>query len=228
MRALIFALALIASPALAQDAWWEGKEPPTVYRFDQQGMLVDENGESASPSPLEPGVWLTPGSSTTIAPPLPKPGMARKWTGDAWTYVEDHGGETVYSKADGSLLTLTNDPKDADGYSYGPIPSGYTPLPKPGEFYEWDAAQGTWVENTLKKDAAAAEIARKSALMQDADRKTLDGALRIATPEQIETYVTNKLNVAGCTTVATCRQVLQRVERALIEILTREAALGQE
>lgn len=227
MRALIFALVFLAAPALAQEVWWEGQEPPTVYQFDKQGILVDEAGAPASPSPLEPGTWLTPGNATRVAPPLAKPGMARKWTGDAWTYVEDHGGETVYSKADGTPLTLTNNPDDADGYSYGPIPDGYTSLPKPGEFYEWDSAQNTWVENTLKKDAAAEEIARKSSLMQDADRKTLDDALKVATPEQIESYVTNKINAASCTTVATCRAVLQRIERALIEILKREAAQVQ-
>lgn len=215
MKALTLILALLlAVPAFAQDA-------PIYYQFDADGFMTGQR--EAQPSPEEPGVFFGPAKNETdVAPPVDKPGFIRRFNGVSWSYVENHTGETIYYTSDGLPYVL--DPAASkDIYPhYGPIPKGFTATPKPGEFYEWDEAQGTWVENTAKKDAVADQIGRTTELLADPDRKSLDDALRVATPQQIETYVTNKM--ANCTSIASCRTI---IGRALIEILTHLAAERQ-
>lgn len=217
MKALALILALLlAVPAFAQDA-------PIYYQFDADGFMTGQR--EAQPSPEEPGVFFGPAKNETdVAPPVDKPGFVRWFNGVSWSYVEDHTGETIYYTTDGLPYVL--DPTTSkDVYPrYGPIPDGFTATPKPGEFYEWDEAQGTWVENTAAKDAAAAKIAAVRALLDDPDRRTLGDALIVATPQQIENYVQNKIGATDCTTLATCRAALVKVERAIIEILTVMAA----
>jgi len=66
---------------------------PLCYAYDRTtGLYLGE--VTADPSPAEPGVWLYPAFTTRAPPPQPGPQQAPVWTGDAWSLVLDHRGET--------------------------------------------------------------------------------------------------------------------------------------
>lgn len=69
---------------------------PTFYSYDPvTGEYMDEGECDASP--LEPGVWLIPGSATTEVPPSHLSGMAVVYdpATSHWSLTEDHRGEIV-------------------------------------------------------------------------------------------------------------------------------------
>lgn len=55
---------------------------PTVWQTDAAGVLVGP--VLASPSPLEPEVWLVPRGCVSVAPPSPGAGEQARWTGAEW------------------------------------------------------------------------------------------------------------------------------------------------
>ena len=57
-----------------------------VHFHPETGIYVGPG--TADESPLEPGVFLIPAHSTTVAPPAAPPGQQRRWTGAAWV-LED-------------------------------------------------------------------------------------------------------------------------------------------
>lgn len=96
-------------------------DAPTIYNFDPvDGAYV--GASSADPSPLEPGVWLYPAWSTTIAPPPAGPQQTPVFVAGAWALVADHRGETWYAKSDGAPFIVTG---------LGPPLETLTPLAPP-------------------------------------------------------------------------------------------------
>lgn len=119
----------------------------TAWRYDPDTkVLVDPAGE---PIPTGKEGELLPGANTTqVEPPKDQAGMARRWTGTEWEYVEDHRGK-VYSKIDGS---------EWDMKQLGPVPDSYTASPRPAPEYVWNASQSQWVEDAdLKRQLATPE-----------------------------------------------------------------------
>ncbi|WP_239326160.1 hypothetical protein [Snodgrassella gandavensis] len=51
------------------------------------------------------GHYLTPRLYMQIEEPKPKKGHVAQWAGDYWQYIEDHRGETVYSKEIGEIIS---------------------------------------------------------------------------------------------------------------------------
>ncbi len=143
--------------------------PPLVY---QASFTTREciGSSYADPSPLEPGVWLTPGMATLIAPPETDPGFAAVLDedGETWQVVEDSRG-AVYDISNGSARTWE---------ALGTLPSGFTKLPWPGPYYIW--VDGKWsldekaeVESlrqaaVSKRDSLLAVAALRIAPLQDA------------------------------------------------------------
>lgn len=69
-------------------------------------------------------VYLIPANATTTEPPEAKGGFARLWNGEAWEYVEDHRGVTVWKSYDESMVIV----------ELGAIPDGWSetrPAPPP-------------------------------------------------------------------------------------------------
>ena len=76
---------------------------------------------NASPSPLEPGVWIIPANATVIQPPTVPSGQQAVWDGEAWQLepvpepVTYYFTETTEYQAEtyligGSYSTTTSDP----------------------------------------------------------------------------------------------------------------------
>lgn len=56
---------------------------PIIYNYHPAtGEYIGQS--QADPSPLEPGVWLYPAHSTTIAPPTVADGYRAVWDGEGW------------------------------------------------------------------------------------------------------------------------------------------------
>lgn len=202
MRLIVFLFAsLLTVAAHAETAW----------RYDRNSyLLLNPKGEEVPTGKM--GELLVPGKATLIKPMVPEKGKWPKWNPEkkAWDEVELFVGRDIWN-------TTTKEKRQVEYAKDGnAIPDGWTDQEPPaGEFYEWDAATNGWVENTLKKDEAAALIARVTALKQDDDTRTLATRLENATPEQIETFVNNKV-----TNLASAR-------RAFIEILKLMASERQ-
>ena len=66
---------------------------PICHTYDRTtGLYL--GAVTADPSPAEPGVWLYPAFATLVPPPVSGPQQAAVWSGEAWTLVPDHRGET--------------------------------------------------------------------------------------------------------------------------------------
>lgn len=112
-------------------------EPKIVYLFNQTGEYAGT--DLAYPSPLEPGVWLTPPSSTETAPPNVPQNKAAVWQGDEWELVDDFRNRMIYKKSDASKAHLLD---------IGPVPYGYT-VDAPADNLiapQWDEDEESWVE----------------------------------------------------------------------------------
>ena len=138
--------------------------PPVVYVINSASRELIGTSH-ADPDPMTPGGWLIPGFSYIDEPPPEKPGCAivRSIDGNSWEYAEDNRG-TVYRITDGQSITLS---------ALGPLPSEYTNIPWPGEFYVW--VGGEWVLDVAARYASAILIANL-----ERDRRLAEAALRIA------------------------------------------------
>ena len=86
-----------------------------AYNFDS--ITHEYTGrETAQENPKRPGEYLLPAHSTLTEPPAIREGYARIWNGEAWEYIEDHRGETVW------VDHFTSDTIRV----LGPIPEGWS------------------------------------------------------------------------------------------------------
>lgn len=119
----------------------------------ETGLLVGE-GE-ARPNPREPGKFLVPANATVLEPPKPRADHAVMWGGEGWLVVEDHRGEFVYLKSDGSARYWI---------ALGPLPEEVTTLaPAQARPQVWDERLGAWVDDdgaikALRIQALRAEL----------------------------------------------------------------------
>ena len=80
-------------------------DAPAIYNFSPaDGRYL--GAAVADPSPLEPGVWLYPAWSTTIAPPPPGANQAPVFVDGAWELVPSYIGQTWYVKATGAPIVI--------------------------------------------------------------------------------------------------------------------------
>lgn len=110
-----------------------------VYYFYETGEYAGE--KEARLDPLESlfqgrDVFLLPAGATFEVPPIPAEGYARCWIDGKWEIIEDHRGEIVYSKDDGSSVAVV---------VIGPIDEEYTAV-KPKDNQEWDKNTGQWID----------------------------------------------------------------------------------
>jgi hypothetical protein len=93
----------------------------------------------ADESPLEPGVFLIPGSATTVAPAAADAGFVMVFENDAWAPKEDYRGTAAYATASGV---------ESKVLELGPIAAGFTLLAYPGPSYSWVA--DAWAFDSTK------------------------------------------------------------------------------
>lgn len=127
----------------------------TVFNYDGETREY----LSSSIECLAVGVGL-PANSCTDAPGKSKDGFAICRTADfnAWEYVADHRGETVYSTETGEAVVITQP---------GDYPAGTTTLAPVTKYDKWNDSE--WVTDTVAQHAAeiaAAEQQKKALLVQ--------------------------------------------------------------
>lgn len=116
-----------------------------VYVYDaSSGEFAGQY--SAQESPLEPGAFIEPTSSTRLAPPVIAVNEVAVFTAGSWVVHPDFRRAALYSTADGSPLAV---------HEFGPLSEGVTDKPRPSASHEWQA--GDWVFNLahLKAESQA-------------------------------------------------------------------------
>lgn len=127
-----------------------------VCQLDEQGIYVGQTDADLSPEEAENGVYLMPAGCVDVTPPKEKDGFVAKWTGEAWEYIENHIGETVYSTTTKESLAISE---------FGSIPDGYTAVKPESELSEWDGK--AWVIPPEKLTALLTE--KRNRLIEQID-----------------------------------------------------------
>lgn len=111
--------------------------PPTipVCQLDENNYFVGMTVADLDPLNTN-GNYLIPRLCIIADEPELKVGYIPQWLGNAWKYIEDHRGETVYSKKTGERVNIAE---------LGVLPDDVTtqaPLP----YSEWSEKAETWIE----------------------------------------------------------------------------------
>lgn len=111
--------------------------PPTisVCQLDENNYFVGMTVADLAPLNTD-GNYLIPRLCIIADEPELKAGYIPQWLGNAWKYIEDHRGETIYSKQTGErvdILELVALPDDV---------TTQAPLP----YSEWSEKAETWIE----------------------------------------------------------------------------------
>ena len=123
-----------------------------------------------------------PGNSTDIDPGDEVSGMVAVFNGDAWNQQEDHRGETVFSTADSSHVTVDY---------IGEIRDGFTAAAPATPYDKWDGEK--WVTDTEAQHSAAVDAA-------EAQRQSLiDAAMASISLIQLKLQAGRKLMQAETT-----------------------------
>lgn len=127
-----------------------------VCQLDEQGIYVGQTDADLSPEEADNGIYLMPAGCVDIDPAEDKKGFVAKWTGEAWEYIENHIGETVYSTTMKESLVISE---------FGSIPDGYTAVKPESELSEWDGK--AWVIPPGKLTALLSE--KRNRLIEQID-----------------------------------------------------------
>ena len=113
----------------------EYKSSIAVCQLNENGYFVGMT--TAELDPLEGnGNYLIPRLCIIADAPELKAGYIPQWLGNVWKYIEDHRGETVYSKKTGERINISE---------LGELPDDVTtqtPIP----YSEWSDKADAWVE----------------------------------------------------------------------------------
>jgi Caudovirales tail fibre assembly protein. len=127
-----------------------------------------------------------PGNSTDIDPGEVAAGKVYLFTGTGWQLEEDHRGETVWSTADGSAITVDY---------IGSVHDGYTSIAPSTPYDVWDGKK--WVTDTDMQQAdaiAEAELQRQQ-LISAAMQSISVIQLKLQAGRALSDAEKNKLNV---------------------------------
>lgn len=138
-----------------------------VCQLDENNYFVGMT--TADLDPLENnGHYLIPRLCIQAEEPVSKKGFIAKWTGDNWQYIEDHRGETVYSKETGEVVAI-DEP--------GVLPATVTTMPCPDIYHQWSEKANNWVE---KADAAQLRLQNKRSTAGTLSRMQMLSQLEIS------------------------------------------------
>ena len=106
-----------------------------VCQLDENNYFIGMTIADLDPLNTD-GNYLIPRLCIIADEPELKAGYIPQWLGNAWKYIEDHRGETVYSKQTGERVDILE---------LGALPDDVTtqaPLP----YSEWSEKAETWIE----------------------------------------------------------------------------------
>lgn len=83
-----------------------------------------------------------------------------------------------------------------------------------------------WAKRLQDDEAETAKVGRLSAFLADASRQEFLTALRSASPDQIDTYISNRLRSADVVDLASAKAFCRRTEVAIASILKVIAILA--
>lgn len=120
-----------------------------AYKYSQTGEFLYEI--QCQESPREPGKFLIPANSTTVAPPEEQAGKARVWNGSLWEYVTDNRGKTMYSVTDSRQTSTMSNILGAD------VPEGWTLTPPPDSDNKYTFVGDEWLPQSVEELRAQLE-----------------------------------------------------------------------
>lgn len=126
-----------------------------LYSYDKDGVLVGPVAAKLSPAKPknEDGTfnYIRPANSTDVAPPSVAAGYAAVFDAKTkvWSTVEDHRGQIIYKKTDGTGAKVT---------SLGPIPDGYTASPRPDALHVYEDGSGWILDLKTARESGASRI----------------------------------------------------------------------
>jgi len=201
--------------------------PQTVYIFDPETLAYLRSDQTVLDAKgNEPVFPPHHRSKTYVAPPAAQAGMKPIWDKNtqSWNEVEDHSGETVYTKDGGSPVVLKLGKRVYE--QYGPIPDRFTDKPRPSEYHSWDDQANDWIEDTAAKDAAAAAALREANLKTDAlELRTI---LKDGSPGEIAAYVRGKIDADAVGSIASAKDCLKRIETSIVILFKFLAVVAKE
>lgn len=106
-----------------------------VCQLDENNYFIGMTIADLDPLNTD-GNYLIPWLCIIADEPELKAGYIPQWLGNVWKYIEDHRGETVYSKQTGERIRISE---------LGVLPDDVTtqaPLP----YSEWSEKAETWIE----------------------------------------------------------------------------------
>ena len=106
-----------------------------VCQLDENNYFIGMTIADLDPLNTD-GNYLIPWLCIIADEPELKAGYIPQWLGNVWKYIEDHRGETVYSKQTGERIRISE---------LGALPNDVTtqaPLP----YSEWSEKAETWIE----------------------------------------------------------------------------------
>lgn len=106
-----------------------------VCQLDENNYFIGMT--VADLDPLESnGHYLIPRLCIEAKEPEFNAGHIARWTGETWQYIEDHRGETVYSKEAGQEIKISEP---------GELSETVTTIPCPDSFHHWSEKENKWV-----------------------------------------------------------------------------------
>ena len=113
------------------------------YPITKPVCQLDENNyfigmTTADLNPLDNnGSYLIPRLCVIAEKPKEKKNFIPQWSGNVWKYIEDHRGETVYSKKTGEMVVINE---------LGVLPATVTTIPCPDIYHQWSDKTNNWIE----------------------------------------------------------------------------------
>ena len=133
--------------------------------------------------PMDNNHYLLPRFSIQAKQPEFKHGYIAQWTGDTWQYIEDHRGETVYSKKTGEVFVINE---------LGVLPATVTTIPCPDKYHQWSDKTNNWIE---KADAEQLRLQDKRNNAGSLSRTQMLSQLEISLGKDKESMI----EIAGAT-----------------------------
>ncbi|EOX9503450.1 TPA: tail fiber assembly protein [Citrobacter amalonaticus] len=127
-----------------------------------------------------------PGDSTDIDPGDSVAGKVAVFTGTGWRLEEDHRGETVWSTADGSAITVDY---------IGSLHDGYASIAPSTPYDVWDGTKWVTDVEAQQADAIAAAELQRQQLISAAMQSISVIQLKLQAGRALSDAEKNKLNV---------------------------------
>ena len=145
-----------------------------VYLYDDKGAYTEDY--TCQANPLVADAFIIPISSLSIAPVFSQ-GLWPVAVNSAWTYVEDHLGETVYSTTDGYPEVWEE---------LGGLPSDVTTKPRPNSNYLWDGADWVFSIDLWRQSANCTAYQFRAALNELSKRQQVETAVTDSTSQDLK------------------------------------------